>query len=222
MYVAEWRPLHHMKNTYRNHKGEYTSKSEYMRRKEAQQMRRFKVFCAAVIFAFAFGFLSLSQNVQTPAAPETARAEEKIPDWDPCTLKDVVCEGEKDAIIQKAVQAVSEALGRDITDETRKRITYLYERATEHSVPFYDAVKTVYSESMWFNTQSGVVKGGVREPSYGLAQIHLPSHRLTKEKALDPYFAMDFLAENWNTTRWYGYDRATKSCTNGLRITLDN
>ena len=33
--------------------------------------------------------------------------------------------------------------------------------------------------------------------SYGLVQIHLPSHpSITKEQALDPYFAIDFLVLN--------------------------
>lgn len=33
--------------------------------------------------------------------------------------------------------------------------------------------------------------------SYGLVQIHLPSHpTITKEQALDPYFAIDFLVLN--------------------------
>ena len=38
---------------------------------------------------------------------------------------------------------------------------------------------------------------GQREQSFGLVQIHLPAHRtITKEQALDPEFAIDFLAKN--------------------------
>ena len=35
-----------------------------------------------------------------------------------------------------------------------------------------------------------------REESYGLVQIHIPVHDVTKEQALDPQFAIDFLAKN--------------------------
>lgn len=48
-----------------------------------------------------------------------------------------------------------------------------------------------------FNTNAeGDFKNG--EPqSFGLSQIHLPSHpNITKEQATDPYFATMFMAEN--------------------------
>jgi hypothetical protein len=42
--------------------------------------------------------------------------------------------------------------------------------------------------------QSRIIqKDGTREESYGLAQIHLPSHPITKEEATDPYFAIEFI-----------------------------
>lgn len=37
---------------------------------------------------------------------------------------------------------------------------------------------------------------GDREESYGLVQIHIPVHNVTKEQAIDPKFAIDFLAKN--------------------------
>jgi len=76
---------------------------------------------------------------------------------------------------------------------------------------------TIYCESMFYNIQSGIVHEGVREPSYGLAQIHLPSHpKVSVEQALDPYFAVDWMMEHWHTVKWYGYDRTTDSCTNDI------
>jgi len=48
-------------------------------------------------------------------------------------------------------------------------------------------------------TASNVPKGykvGDREESYGLVQIHVPVHPVTKEQAKDPRFAVDFLAKN--------------------------
>ncbi len=45
--------------------------------------------------------------------------------------------------------------------------------------------------------QSRIIqKDGTREESYGLAQIHLPSHPITKEEATDPYYAIEFIVRN--------------------------
>ena len=42
----------------------------------------------------------------------------------------------------------------------------------------------------------GVYKGQ-REQSFGLVQVHLPAHpTVSKEQAIDPEFAIDFLAKN--------------------------
>jgi hypothetical protein len=45
--------------------------------------------------------------------------------------------------------------------------------------------------------QSGYYKDGVREESYGLVQIHLPSWvgKVTYAQAVDPVFAIDFMAK---------------------------
>jgi len=57
--------------------------------------------------------------------------------------------------------------------------------------------------------QSEYVKDGVREDSWGLAQIHLPSWpEVTRDQAQDPYFAIDFLVEKWKLgqqTKWSCY-----------------
>lgn len=49
-------------------------------------------------------------------------------------------------------------------------------------------------------TEKNVPKGyrvGDREQSFGLVQIHAPAHpNITKEQALDPEFAIEFLAKN--------------------------
>ena len=45
--------------------------------------------------------------------------------------------------------------------------------------------------------QSNYYKDGVREKSFGLAQINLPSHpNITYEQAVNPVFAVGFLARN--------------------------
>lgn len=48
---------------------------------------------------------------------------------------------------------------------------------------------------------------GKREESYGLSQIHLPSHPyVTKEQALDPEFSIEFMAKNLGKVKWYCED----------------
>lgn len=52
--------------------------------------------------------------------------------------------------------------------------------------------------------QSYHYKNGVRENSWGLAQIHLDSHpTVTKKQAIDPKFAIDFMAKHFaNGDKW--------------------
>ena len=55
---------------------------------------------------------------------------------------------------------------------------------------------------------------GTREQSFGLVQIHLPAHKnITKEQAIDPVFATDFLAKNLKAGKgrmWSCYPIALK------------
>lgn len=73
--------------------------------------------------------------------------------------------------------------------------------------------KTLYNESWGFTaTQSQVPDptgpNGL-EDSWGCAQIHLPSHKtITREQALDDYFAVDFAAKafaNGDMWMWTEY-----------------
>lgn len=59
--------------------------------------------------------------------------------------------------------------------------------------------------------QSLVVSNGKREDSWGLSQIHLPSHpSITREEATDPKFAIEFMASEisegnawqWSTLKY--------------------
>lgn len=98
------------------------------------------------------------------------------------------------------------------TEETAKRIRYLYENAPSDVADVI--AKTIYCESMWQSVQSAIPG----EQSFGLAQIHLPSHpHITKEQAMDAYFAIDFAIKTYELDHWYGYDRKNDRCTNGLQ-----
>lgn len=51
--------------------------------------------------------------------------------------------------------------------------------------------------------QSGYYRNNVREQSYGLAQINLPSHKnISYVQATDPKFALDYIIKNWNKDHW--------------------
>lgn len=77
----------------------------------------------------------------------------------------------------------------------------------------YEMKKTIYCESGYKNIQSNVVKNGIREDSWGVAQINLYYHpQVTKEQAMNEEFAVKWMSNNWGKVRWYGYIRATDSC----------
>lgn len=99
--------------------------------------------------------------------------------------------------------------------ETTAIIEYLYTEAPKHDIDPDPVARTIFCESRFYNIQSAVVVDGVREPSYGLAQIHLPSHpTVSVEQALDPYFSVDWMLDHWHSEKWYGYDRESETCTN--------
>jgi len=74
-------------------------------------------------------------------------------------------------------------------------------------------LKTIYCESGYKNIQSNIVSKGERENSWGLAQINLKwNPQVEKEQALDPHFAIKWMSDNWETTKWYGLNRADNTC----------
>lgn len=77
----------------------------------------------------------------------------------------------------------------------------------------YQIKRTLYCESGYHNIQSKIVKDGVRENSWGVAQINLTYNpQVSKEQALNPRFAIYFMSKHWNDIAWYGYDRKTDEC----------
>lgn len=71
--------------------------------------------------------------------------------------------------------------------------------ATKYGVNASQMLETVRCESVGFkNVQSGHILNGVREDSWGIAQINLYwNPEVTKQQALDPYFSMDFMARKF-------------------------
>lgn len=109
-------------------------------------------------------------------------------------------------------------------EEVEKKVYQLNEKIPESEIvamiekhatgtKAYQMKRTIWCESHYYNTQSNVVKNGIREDSWGLSQIHLPSHpEITREETLDPEFAIKYMSDNFLTDRWYGYIKATDSC----------
>ena len=75
------------------------------------------------------------------------------------------------------------------------------EIAKEHSLNTDHFLKVISCESNW-DTQiqsAYITKDGTRENSWGLVQINLSAHpNVTKEQALNPRFALTWMAEQWS------------------------
>ena len=104
-------------------------------------------------------------------------------------------------------------------DFERIRIEHLinrvYEVAKEYKVSGYQMERTIECESRFNNIQSTAYQNGVREDSWGLAQIHLPSHpSVSREQAMDEEFAIEWMAKNFNNpyVTWYAYSRKYDRC----------
>ena len=89
--------------------------------------------------------------------------------------------------------------------------------SAKYGVSSYQIIRTIECESHFRNIQSKIVKGGVRENSWGIAQINLTMNpSVTREQALDIDFAIDFMASEFKAGRdwkWFGYDKSTDLCT---------
>lgn len=86
-----------------------------------------------------------------------------------------------------------------VIDWSPERISQEIEtQAKKYGVSATLMKKIVQCESMGSTTiQSNHRLSYGREQSFGLAQIHLPDHKnVSKEQALDPKFALEFMAKN--------------------------
>lgn len=120
-------------------------------------------------------------------------AEAGVMDW--FKTKEVIAQVTEPVIVYK--------LGDTIPEVEIDRLIAKYATSTKA----YQMKRTLYCESHYRN-----IKSMLDEESYGIAQIHLPSHpNITKEQALNPEFSIQWMANNW-TTKWYGYNRLLDAC----------
>lgn len=104
-------------------------------------------------------------------------------------------------VVEKPVQIVAKI------NWTRERIDQEIEKkAAEYGTSAATLKRIVQCESGYdTDIQSNHILSYGREKSFGLVQIHLPSHpTVTYEQAIDPAFAIDFLAKHYSqgTVRW--------------------
>ena len=103
---------------------------------------------------------------------------------------------------------LSSKLGTQYTEQQIRDLIAVY--ASKYGANAGQMLETVRCESVGFkNVQSKHILNGVREDSWGIAQINLYwNPEVTKEQALDPYFSMDFMAKKFskgNADRWTCY-----------------
>ncbi len=108
------------------------------------------------------------------------------------------------AVALDTVPNIVYELGDKVSEQVIDEIINRYATGTKA----YQMKRTLFCESGFQNIQSNIVKNGERELSFGIAQIHLPSHpNITQEQTLDPEFSIKFMSDRWEDTKWYGYLR---------------
>jgi len=105
--------------------------------------------------------------------------------------------------------AEASPVGKEVRIEVR--VNWTQERieqelrtvATKYGVSYDKMYNTIKCESNFdIDIQSNHILSYGRENSWGLAQIHLPDHpSVTKEQAINPTFALDFMAKNFAAGR---------------------
>ena len=88
-------------------------------------------------------------------------------------------------LIETKVDWTKDRIAKEIKDDAEK-----------YHVKESEMQRVIDCESGGSTTiQSHWMKHGKRENSWGIVQINLDAHDVTKEQALDPQFAIDFLAK---------------------------
>ena len=113
-------------------------------------------------------------------------------------------------------QAVETITNEDLAEaRIAKLINEVYRVAKIYGVSGYQMERTIECESRFNNIQSTAYQNGAREDSWGIAQIHLPSHpEVSRDEALDEEFTIEWMAKNFNNpyVTWYGYSRKYDEC----------
>lgn len=107
----------------------------------------------------------------------------------------------------KPVIRLSSELGATYSEQQIKVIVDEY--SIKYGVDSTRVLETIRCESRFKNVQSGIVSQGIREDSWGIVQIHLPSHpTISKQQALQPEFALEWMVKqfsNGKAKQWSCY-----------------
>ena len=98
-------------------------------------------------------------------------------------------------------EAPKPPLKQELTSSTTI-VAYIKKEALKRNIEPEPIIETIKCESNFIpDVQSRHrYADGTREQSFGLVQIHLPSHPyVTKEQANDPEFAIDFILDAWQS-----------------------
>lgn len=93
-----------------------------------------------------------------------------------------------------------------VVERPRTVDDFISEAAIKHGVSATVMREVIKCESMYQNIQSLIPANGPngREDSWGIVQIHLPSHpSVTRAEALNKEFAANFLAEKLSKNQGY-------------------
>lgn len=160
-----------------------------------------------IVTAFSIALHPWTGTYTNITDTKTANAQEIVQEEEPASTESVYS--------NKVQQAINEIPHTSST--TEKWIKYLYEYAEEVGGDAERASHLIYCESMWFCSQSNIVKNGVREPSHCLGQIHSPSHpHISWEELNDPYYNIRYVIDNAGKDTWFGYNENTDSCNSGV------
>lgn len=101
-------------------------------------------------------------------------------------------------------EAAETPIKKEWTKDNLEKLVLAIQAKYELSSSFY---RTLSCESAGFKDpaiQSGWYHNGIREESYGVAQINLPSHKdITKSQAIDPEWAVIWAAKEFKAGRQY-------------------
>lgn len=121
------------------------------------------------------------------------------------TYNSFIAEASKPIVYEREPEPPREVLIEVQVDWTKERILEEIETQAQKYGVSAEVMKTVIEcESMGSTTIQSYHKrpDGSRERSFGLVQIFLDAHpHITREEAIDPQFAIEFLAKNLKAGR---------------------
>lgn len=102
---------------------------------------------------------------------------------------------------------LSNELGTTYSEQQIAELVSAY--SIKYGVNATKVLETIRCESRFKNVQSSIVSNGIREDSWGIVQIHLPSHpTISKQQALQPEFALEWMVKqfsNGKAKQWTCY-----------------